>query len=67
MDENYVINRKHIDLIRKAKQLTARNARHENNYTVLNEQYILPLIITICTVLCSQILTEFNSPVAIFA
>ncbi len=37
MDENYVINRKHIDLIRKAKQLTARKARHENNYIVLNE------------------------------
>ena len=51
MNENYVINRKQIDLIRKAKQLTARNARHENNYIVANEQYILPLIITICTVL----------------
>ena len=37
MDENYVINREHIDLIRKAKQLTARNARHENNYIVLND------------------------------
>ncbi len=35
----------------QAKQLTARNARHENNYIVVNEQYILPLIITICAVL----------------
>ncbi len=64
MDENYVINRKHIDLIRKAKQLTARNAKSWLSGAILRSTRLKALL---PGAFVAMNILKYNSAVAIFA